>query len=170
MNSFKINYKVYSLKSKLKINPADHEDILNEFKEKFKYEPIAKAQKLPSMLKLCGWSPRIHIRDKYICGLIYKSDSWPNIAEQTIQILSRYIEPGGFIQMIDERKKHYWVYRFTGKSFKRDRLEKRFIDPLNKDELVSIYKWAIDQLIISGTNKSELEEIISDIFVKKLIK
>ena len=175
-NVFKVPYKVYTLKSNLIIRPRSFNRIIVEFKKRFPdNDKIQRADKLPAILNICGWSPRIHLTDRHIKGLVYRSNEWPeahenSLPEGAISVLRHFIEPGGTIYMVDENKYHYWVYRFTNQSMKRDRLDKRFIDFNSEKELIALFKESSKQLIKTGFKRKILKELIDDILIEKLIR
>ena len=165
-------FKVYTLKSSLVIRPSSFDQIIDEFKKRFPdNEKIQKAEKLPAILSICGWSPRIHLADRHIKGLVYRSDEWSKaLAEPAIGVLRHFIEPGGYIHMVNENKRHYWVYRFTEHGMKRDRLDKRFIDFKSKTELTDLFKEVSKQLIKAGSKRKRLKELIDNLFMERLIR
>lgn len=175
-NEFKVLYKVYTLKSSLVIRPESFDRIIAEFKKRFHdNDNIQKQEKLPAILHICGWSPRIHLVDQHIKGLVYRSNEWPethenSLPEAAIGVLRHFIEPGGFIYMVNENKRHYWVYRFTEQGMKRDRLDKRFIDFKSEKELINLFKEVSKQLIKAGSKRKTLKELIDNQFMEKLIR
>lgn len=173
MNSIK---RVYSLKSELIIKQTVFDLAVKDFKSKFiKNEFVQKADTLPQILKICGWSPRISYPEGHIKGLVYDLDEWIehpefNFANRALYILSHYVEPGGFIQMVNENSKHYWVYRFINFSLKKDKLTKIFIDFKNEQELIINFKNLSKALIKSGIKRDNLKDLIDDYLITELIK
>ena len=72
--------------------------------------------------------------------------------------------------MVNEIKRHYWVYRFTGTSFRRNRLDRKFIDFKDEKELLDLFKELTDNLLKGGFKRNKLKSMIDDLLIERLIK
>ena len=161
--------KVRSIKSRTLIPVSRFGEASAVLKKRFiDNESMQEARTLHALFKECGWSSRINLQNKNIRELRYSADSWSNEAHTAITAIARFIEPGGFIQIIDDNLTHFWVYKFNGTSVSRKEITRLFVDfSLNEDAL-SLFKRSASAVIANGLDRHQLHKIIDESLVSEI--
>ena len=118
---------VYSEDSLVHIKPDHFPVIIRTLKVyKKNNEELQKATSIWEVLR--AYNCTAIYDEEGIKSLRLRADEWDISLMVFFSVLARHVEPGGYIRIIDENKKNYWIYRFTGFSLKRNNLISRRID------------------------------------------
>lgn len=161
--------KVRSIKSRVCIPLNKFADASSVLKKRFiENESMQSAPTLHALFKECGWSSRINLQNKNIRELRYSADSWTALAHSAITVIARFVEPGGFIQLIDDDLTHFWVYKFNGKTVSRKELTRIFSDLSSAEDALLLFKKATSAVISNGLDRHQLHKIIDESLVSEI--
>jgi len=161
--------KVHTTISNLIIKEERIPDLIRILKvHKSSNKEIQKTNSIYKIIRAYGWYAGI--KNGNIISLNYRGQEWDVTAMSFIGISGRFVEPGGYIRMVDESIPRYWVYNFDGIRHESHNIHKRIIDYEDKKDLQNNLNDIIKAMIKLGMKKSELIKYIKLQFIKNILK
>lgn len=160
---------VYSASSKIHILQQHIPELIQTLKDRQPNNEVLQNKfGLWAIIKEYGWN--CLQRNGDIISLTYRGDDWNTNSLAFIYIAGRFIEPDGYIRMIDEVNKSYWIYNFNGKWVNRHTIYNRYIDFKDKTDLNNNLIEIISAMFNIGVTKTEIISNVKKIYLNRILK
>ena len=155
--------EVKTINSSVTIRKENFEESLKKIKiAMHKDLAVAYATSLTDALYACGWGHKLNDNGDII-DLMYASDHWRQDAEDILRALTRFIEPGSYIKLSDDRLQDYWRMGFDGGHWaNKSPLKKEIIDYDSTSNLRKLFGKSAAALLRKGSSIKDLNNIIDE--------
>jgi hypothetical protein len=165
---------IYTEKTELKLPRENVKPALESIKRYFIHdEETQKRQSLAMVFNHHGWNARLGFGVSHydgISGLIFNRDIWNSSYETILRVAAEFIEPGGYIRMIDNTIFRYWAYKFDGQKVVQNSMEKVFIDHCSEKDLLKRFDKVVYSLFKQGVSPKTIKILTDKIFARSLFK
>jgi hypothetical protein len=162
--------KIYTLKSKVYIKKYKFDEIVIRLKNNLPESlDVRDNNSIHYLLRQFNWKTIIDLKTQDIVALKYQGEEWNSIANRALIVLSKFIEPGGFIQLVDHTRQVYTVYNFDKSWFTQTPLTKFYADLSSQEDVNELLSKVLDIAIKKGISKKELIKMFEDKLLKEYL-